>query len=48
MDTKTTQMSNSSLQNAAIDDPDIFAMALESRAAYYEVTVDYYIEEFLL
>ncbi len=47
-DTKTTQMSNSSLQNAAIDEPDVFAMALESRAAHYEVTVDYYIEEFLL
>ena len=41
-------MLNSSLQNAVTDEPDAFAMALESRAAYYEVTVDYYIEEFLL
>lgn len=48
MDTKTTQMLNSSSQSAAIDEPDAFAMALESRAAHYEVTVDYYIEEFLL
>ena len=44
-DTRTTQMLNSSSQNAA---PDAFALALESRAAHYEVTVDYYIEEFLL
>jgi|TARA_B100000902_G_scaffold399375_1_gene469944 hypothetical protein len=45
MDTKTTQMSSSSLQNVV---PDAFALALEARAAHYEVTVDYYIEEFLL
>jgi hypothetical protein len=48
MDTKTTQMLNSSLQNAVTDEPDAFAAALESRAAHYEVTVDYYIEEFFL
>ncbi len=47
-DTKTTQMSNSSSQNVVTDSGDAFAMALEERAAFYEVTVDYYIEEFFL
>ena len=45
-------MSNSSSQNVVTDSGDdlgdAFAMALEERAAFYEVTVDYYIEEFFL
>jgi hypothetical protein len=47
-DTKTTPMLNSSSQNVVTDSGDAFAMALEERAAFYEVTVDYYIEEFFL
>lgn len=41
-------MLNSSSQNVVTDSGDAFAMALEERAAFYEVTVDYYIEEFFL
>ena len=48
MDTETTPMSNSLSQNAAIDIDEAFDMALEECAAEHGVTVDYYMEEFLV
>tara|TARA_Y100000004_G_C8928296_1_gene418684 strand:+ start:386 stop:532 length:147 start_codon:yes stop_codon:yes gene_type:complete len=48
MDTETTPMSNSSSQSAATDIDEAFDMALEECAAAHEVTVDYYLEEFLV
>ncbi len=48
MDTETTPMSNSLSQNAATDIDEAFDMALEECAAEHGVTVDYYLEEFLV
>lgn len=39
---------NSSSQNVATTIDEAFDMALEERAAHYEVTVDYYMEEFFV